>query len=49
MEVRLEQYWKVLSPIEVKPSGRVMEVRPEQPLYLQLVVCQLILAEMVEK
>ena len=48
-EVKPEQFWKAEYPMLVTLLGIVTEVKPEQPQYLQLVVCQLILAEMVEK
>ena len=37
------------SPMLVTELGMVTEARPEHLEYLQLVVCQLILAEMAEK
>lgn len=49
MLVREEQKAKAKVSITVTDCGMLMLVRAEQKAYLQLVVCQLILAEMVEK
>jgi hypothetical protein len=49
MDVRLEQPMKAHSPMDVTLLGMVIEVRPEQSSYLQLIVCQLVSIKTVEK
>ena len=43
-----EHPWKALFPMFVTEFGMVILVSPEQPWYLQLIVCQLVLAKTVK-
>jgi len=42
IEVRLEQLWNAVSPMEVTLLGMVTEVRLVQDAYLQLIVYQIV-------
>ena len=47
-EVKSEQFWNALFPMEVTLFGITIEVKPLHPLYLQLIVYQIVLIIMVE-
>ena len=49
MEVRLKQFSNMPDSMLLILPGRVIDESFEQPEYLQLTVCQLVLAKTVEK